>query len=75
MVTVLGNGYVDSSSNLGRVCILLSSNILGKGINLIILPPAMCKLTGRLGFITLVWKPVLEKENSEFKPVKFSIKD
>ena len=29
--------------------------------------PAVCKLD-RLGSLTLVWQPVLEKENYEFKP-------
>ena len=39
-------------------------------MHLIILPPAMDKLSARLGSLTLVWQPVYEKENSEFKPVK-----
>ena len=43
MVIVLGNGDVDTSSNPGRDCISHSTNTLGKGMNPIILPPAMGK--------------------------------
>ena len=44
MVTVLGNGHDDSSSNLDEsVCFSYSANILGKGMNLIFLLPAMSK--------------------------------
>ena len=53
------------------VCISHSANNLGKSLNPIILPPAVDKLLGRLGSLTLVGWPVLEKENSEFKPLKF----
>ena len=38
MVIVLGNGHGDTSSNTGH-----STNTLGKGMNPIILPPAMGK--------------------------------
>ena len=43
MVIVLGNGHGDTSSNPGRDCISHSTNTLGKGMNPIILPPAMGK--------------------------------
>ena len=43
MVIVLGNGHVDTSSNPGRDCISHCTNTLGKGMNLIIFPPAMGK--------------------------------
>ena len=43
MVIVLGNGHCDKSSNPGRDCILHCANTLGKGMNPIILPPAMGK--------------------------------
>ena len=39
-------------------------------MNPIILPPAMGKQEGRLGSSALVRQLVLEKENSEIKPVK-----
>ena len=39
MVIVVGNGHGDTSSN----CISHSTNTLGKGMNPIILPPAMGK--------------------------------
>ena len=41
MVSVLGNGHGDTSSNPGRDCISQSTNTLGKGMNPIILPTAM----------------------------------
>ena len=43
MVTVLGNGNDDQSSIPGRDCISHTANTLGKGMNPIILPPAMGK--------------------------------
>ena len=44
MVIVVGNGLGDTSSNLdGADCISHSTNTLGKGMNPIILPPAMGK--------------------------------
>ena len=43
MVIVLGNRHGDTSSNPGRDCISHSTNTLGKGMNPIILPPAMGK--------------------------------
>ena len=44
MVIVIGNGHGDTSSNLDETdCISHSTNTLGKGMNLIILPPAMGK--------------------------------
>ena len=41
MVIIVGNGHGDMSSNPG--CISHSTNTLGKGMNPIILPPAMGK--------------------------------
>ena len=52
------------------VCISHSVYTLGKHINPIILPLAMDKYLVRLGSLTLVWQPVLEKKNSEFKPIE-----
>ena len=44
MVIVVGNGHGDTSSNQGETDgISHSTNTLGKGMNLIILPPAMGK--------------------------------
>ena len=43
-------------------------------MNPIILPPAMSKQKGRLGSSALVRQLILEKENSEFKPVKVRLK-
>ena len=44
MVIILGNGHGDTSSNLEMTdCISHSTNTLGKGMNPIILPPAMGK--------------------------------
>ena len=45
VVIVVGNGHGDTSSNPGRGlnCISHSTNTLGKGMNPIILPPAMGK--------------------------------
>ena len=51
-------------------CISHNTNTLGKGMNPIILPPAM----SRLGFSALVRQLVYEKENSEFKPDKLRLK-
>ena len=69
MVIVVGNGHGDKSSNPGH-----STNTLGKGMNPIILPPAMVKQQDRLGSLALVKQLVWEKENSEFKPVKLRLK-
>ena len=45
MVIVVGNGHGDSSSFLDETdCISHSTNTLGKGMNPVILPPAMSKL-------------------------------
>ena len=42
MVIVVGNGHGDTSLNPGRdCCVSHSTNTLGKGMNPIILPPAM----------------------------------
>ena len=53
MVIVLGNGHVDTSSNPGPDCISHSTNTLGKGMNSIILPPAMGKIVGQTRFFSL----------------------
>ena len=42
VVNLAGNGHGDTSSNPGRDC-LHSTDTLGKGMNPIILPPAMGK--------------------------------
>ena len=44
---------------------------IGKGMNPTI-SPTQLRQYGRLGSLTLVWKPMLEKENSEFKHVKLA---
>ena len=51
-------------------CISLSANTLSKYMNLTILISAVVKIGGRLGTFVLLCQPVLENENSEFKPVK-----
>ena len=44
MVIVVGNGHADTSSNLDEAdCISHNANTLGKGMNPIILTPAMSK--------------------------------
>ena len=43
MVIVVGNGDGNTSSNPRRDCISHSTDTLGKGMNPIILPPAMGK--------------------------------
>ena len=43
-------------------------------MHLTILPSVMGKLMGRLGSFTLVWQPIEEKKNSEFKLVKVHLK-
>ena len=54
MVNIIGNGHGDASSNPGGDCISHSTNTLGKGMNPIILPPAMGKLQARLDSSALV---------------------
>ena len=51
------------------VCISHRANTLGNDLN-----PAMGKYLGKLGCLTLIWQPVKEKENSEFKPIKLHLK-
>ena len=53
MVIVVGNEHGDMSSNPGRDCISRSTNTLGKGMNPIILPPAMGKIVGQTKFFSL----------------------
>ena len=61
------------AQNLNQACyISLSTCTFAKGMNLTILPPVIGKLD-RMGSLTLVWQPVQEKENSEFKPVKLCL--
>ena len=44
MVIIVGNGYGDTSSNLDEAdCISHCINTFGKGMNAIMLPPAMGK--------------------------------
>ena len=69
MVIVVGNGHGDTRLD-ETDCISHSTNTLGKGMNPIILPPAMGKQQGRLGSSDLEWQLVYENENSEFKHVK-----
>ena len=57
------------------VCISLHVNTLGKGLNLSVLSPAVCKIVERLSSSALVRQPVLEKENLEFKPAGFHLKE
>ena len=57
-----------------RYYVHFRANTLGKGMNLLILPPAMGKQQDGLGSSALVRQLVQEKENSEFKPVKFRLK-
>ena len=55
-------------------CISHSTNILGKAMNPIILPPAMGKIVGQTRFFTLGEATSLGKENAEFKSVKLRLK-
>ena len=55
-------------------CISHSTNTLGKGMNPIILPPAMGKIVGQTRFFSLGEATSLEEENSEFKLVKLRLK-
>ena len=43
MVIVVGNGYGDTTSNPRRDCVSHNPNTLGKGMNPVILTPAMGK--------------------------------
>ena len=52
-------------------CISLSTNTLWKGMNPIILPPA---IVGQTVFFSLGEATSLEEGNSEFKPVKLRLK-
>ena len=57
-----------------RYYVHFRANTLGKGMNPLILPPAMGKQQDGLGSSALVRQIVQEKENSEFKPVKLRLK-
>ena len=53
-VTAARNGHGDPSSNLNKAdYISHSTNTLGKGMNPIILPPAMGKIIGQTRFFSL----------------------
>ena len=62
MTIIGGNGHIDPCLNPG-LGISYGTNTLGIDMNLTILPPVMSKKLGRLGSLTFVWQPVLEKEN------------
>ena len=51
-----------------------SLNILGKVCIQLFFLLLWVKSQGRLASLALVWPPIYEKENSEFKPVKLRIK-
>ena len=55
-------------------CISHSTDIHRKGMNPIILPPAMGKYEGWLGCLALLRRPVMEKKNSQLKPFKLRLK-
>ena len=57
-----------------RYYVHFRANTLGKGMNPLILPPAMGKQQDGLGSSALVRQLIQEKENSEFKPVKLRLK-
>ena len=65
VVIVVENRYGEQCSNPGRDCISqsINTNTLEEVINPIILPQVIGKYLDRLGFSTLVWQPVSEKEN------------
>ena len=46
MITIIGNGHDEQSSNPGQDCILHSANTLGKSMNAIILPQLWLNRTG-----------------------------
>ena len=43
-------------------------------MNLTVLAPAMERKVNKLGSLSMVWQPVWEKENFEFKPAKLRMK-
>ena len=53
-----------------HVCFSHRAKTLGKGMNPTIPSSALGQYLGRLGSLTSVWQPVLEKENSAFKTIK-----
>ena len=54
MVIVVGNGHGNTNSNLDETdCISHCTNTLEKGMNPIILPPAMGKIVGQTRFFSL----------------------
>ena len=56
------------------VCISHNTNTFAKGMNPIILPPAMRKIVGETRFFSLGVATSLGEEKSEFKPVKLRLK-
>ena len=51
------------------VCIPRSANTLRKGMNSIILPPAMSKIVGQTVFFNFGMATMKGKKNSDLKPV------
>ena len=64
-IIIIVNGISNPSSNPGHGCLYFT---LCKSMNPYILPPAIGKYLGRLGFLALVKQSVYEKENFKFKP-------
>ena len=60
--------------DLSKETVSHSTNTLGKGMNPIILLPAMGKIVGQTGFFSLGEATSLGGGNSEFKPVKLCLK-
>ena len=65
MVTVTQVQILDKAVSISH-----GTNTLGKGMNLTIVLPLMDKIVGQTDSIILVWQPVYDKENTEFKSVK-----
>ena len=59
---------LDETDSLSHI-----TNTLGKCMSPTTLPPASGNYSDRVVSLTLVWKPVGEKENLEFKPVKLRL--
>ena len=74
MVIIVGMDMMTRVQILDETdCISHSTNTLGKGMNPIILPPAIGKIVGQTRFFSLGEAASLEG-NSEFKPVKLCLK-
>ena len=76
-VIVVGNGVENLSSDPGKVVsISLFTNALWKGMNPSVLYLlSIGILLDRLSSLTLLWKSVLEKQNSEFKLTLLHLKN